>query len=272
MPLPRFADALDASVQSARGRNPSLADRAAEDKYLGTLHLEDLALACACAAGHEPAWDHFIREVRPILYRAADALDASGGARELADSIYADLYGIEERDGKRKSLFRYFHGRSALTTWLRAVLAQRYVDAIRAQRRFDEMPEEEPQDPRPSSEPPNPDRVRFLELFHRALVAVVAALAPRDRLRLALYYGEDLTLAEIGRITGEHEATVSRHLAKTRRGIRVSVADRLRSDEGLDEAQVEECFTAAVEDPGAMDLGDILRKNSSSERSHNGLP
>jgi len=328
VPLPLFRDALGASLESARSRNPALANRSALEKYLGGLHLEDLALACACSAGHEPAWEHFIRELRPVLYRAADALDPSGAARELADSIYADLYGIEhserkgasgearadwsepagvqgapaiqecerkgasgearadwsepagmqgaaaiqEQDGKRKSLFRYFHGRSSLATWLRAVLAQRHVDAIRAHRRFDEMPQEDPPDPRPSSEPPNPDRARFLEIFHRALGAVVAALAPRDRLRLALYYGQDLTLAQIGRITGEHEATVSRQLAKTRRGIRSSVAERLRSGEGLDDAQVEECFAWAVEDPGAMDLGDILRKNSPEERSKSGLP
>jgi RNA polymerase sigma-70 factor (ECF subfamily) len=270
--LALFGDALDASLESARRTNPGLADRSPQEKYLRGLHLEDLALACACAAGHEPAWEHFIRELRPVLYRAADALDSSGRARELADSIYADLYGTEEREGKRKSLFRYFHGRSSLATWLRAVLAQRHVDAIRAHRRFDEMPDEEPPDQSPSAEPPNPDRARFLELFHRALAAVVAALVPRERLRLALYYGQDLTLAQIGRITGEHEATVSRQLAKTRRGIRVAVAERLRSDEGLGEAQVEECFQCAVEDPGAMDLGDILRKNSSSERSKSELP
>jgi len=268
VPLPLFGEAIDASLESLHTRNPERKDdRSAQEKYLRGLHLEDLALACACTAGHENAWEHFIRELRPVLYRAADALDPSGGARELADSIYADLYGTEERDGQRRSLFRYFHGRSSLATWLRAVLAQRHVDAIRAHRRFDEMPEEDPPDPRVSSRPPNPDRARFLELFHRALGAVVAALVPRERLRLALYYGQELTLAQIGRLTGEHEATVSRQLAKTRRGIRIAVAERLRSDEGLDEAQVEECFQCAVEDPGAMDLGDILRKNSSSERS-----
>src|SRR5437762_6718166 len=188
VPLPLFRDALDASLESARGRNPGLADRSAQEKYLGGLHLEDLALACACSAGHERAWEHFIRELRPTLYRAADALDSSGGARELADSIYADLYGTEEREGTGRSLFRYFHGRSSLATWLRAVLAQRYVDGIRAHRRFDEMPEEDPPDPHTSSEPPNPDRTRFLDMFHRVLANVVGALAPRARLRLALYY------------------------------------------------------------------------------------
>ena len=44
---------------------------------------------------------------------------------------------------------------------------------------------------------------------------VLDALAPRDRLRLAYYYVEELTLAEIGKLLGEHEATVSRKLERT---------------------------------------------------------
>ena len=92
----------------------------------------DLALACACAAGDERAWEHFISVQRPVLYRAADALDPSGAARELADSLYADLYGLRDGGGGHASLFRYFHGRSSLSTWLRAVLAQRHVDRLRS--------------------------------------------------------------------------------------------------------------------------------------------
>ena len=268
MPRDRFASVLQVSLEAASGKNQRLrADASAADKYLRTLHLEDLALACACSAGHEGAWEYFIRELRPVLYRAADALDASGGARELADSIYADLYGTEERDGERRSLFRYFHGRSSLATWLRAVLAQRHVDAIRAGRRFDAMPDEEPVSGQASSAPPDPDRVRYLEIFHRVLSAAIAALVPRDRLRLALYYAQDLTLAQIGRVTGEHEATVSRQLSRTRKAIRTAVAERLRAAEALDPAEIEQCFAYAVEDPGAMDLGDILRKKPESGRS-----
>ena len=43
-------------------------------------------------------------------------------AEELADSLFAELYGLSAE--KRGSLLRYFHGRSSLKTWLRAVLAQ----------------------------------------------------------------------------------------------------------------------------------------------------
>jgi DNA-directed RNA polymerase specialized sigma24 family protein len=94
-------------------------------------HADDVALAAACAAGDEAAWERFVREYRPVLYRAADALDTTGRARELADALYADLFGLTEREGERRSLFRYYQGRSSLATWLRAVLAQRYVDLLR---------------------------------------------------------------------------------------------------------------------------------------------
>src|SRR5262245_11065749 len=110
-----FARALEASTAKAfAGRVPSTRDL---ERYLGSLRLDELALACACADGDTAAWDHFVLEYRPVLYRAADALDPSGGARELADSLYADLFGMRDDDGERRSLFRYFHGRSSLATW-----------------------------------------------------------------------------------------------------------------------------------------------------------
>ena len=80
-----------------------VADGALSDRYLSSIHLDDLALACACALGDSEAWDHFVLEMRPGLHRAADALDRSGAARELADSLYADLYGLDQRGGGRQS-------------------------------------------------------------------------------------------------------------------------------------------------------------------------
>ena len=64
----------------------------------------DLELARLCAEGDEHAWERFVREYRPLLYRAADALDRTQGAREIADSLYADLYGIGRSGGERQSL------------------------------------------------------------------------------------------------------------------------------------------------------------------------
>src|SRR5262245_5812689 len=133
VPREDFARALEASASATFRDSPASARDL--EQYVRSLRLDDLALACACAAGRDAAWDHFVLEYRPILYRAADAIDPAGGARELADALYADLFGVEERDAERLSLFRYFHGRSSLATWLRAVLARRHVDRLRERAR-----------------------------------------------------------------------------------------------------------------------------------------
>jgi RNA polymerase sigma-70 factor, ECF subfamily len=232
-----------------------------EPRHTVAVHLDDVALACACADGDEEAWERFVRDYRPILYRSADALDPSGGAREIADSLYAELFGLKEKGGERQSLFRYYEGRSSLATWLRAVLAQRYVDRLRAARRVDPLPEEA--SPAALASPASSieidaDRRRFAAALRRALELVVAALPPRDRLRLACYYADGLTLAETGRVLREHEATASRNLARTRKDIRNAVERRLRDDDGMSEAEVEQCFECAGEDAGALDLQSLL--------------
>src|SRR5205823_14519903 len=79
----------------------------------------------------------------------------------------------------------------------------------------------------------DPNRSRYLEFMTTSLAAAIAALDPRDRLRLALYYAQDLTLAQIGRTLREHEATVSRHLSHTRAAIREDVERRLCGEHGL---------------------------------------
>ena len=256
-PMGRFAQALESSAERAfAGRWP---DARELERYLTSLHLEDLALACACAAGNEDAWEHFVREQRPLLYRAADALDPAGGARDLADSLYADLFGLQDRAGERQSLFRYFHGRSSLTTWLRAVLAQRHVDRLRANRRLEALPDEESAHALPApTRPIEPDRDRYLELIRKAVQHAVANLAARDRLRLACYYAQELTLAETGRVLGEHEATSSRQLARTRAAIRDAVERRLRADAGLTDAEIRRCFECVSEDAGPLDVRDML--------------
>jgi hypothetical protein len=226
-PMSRFAQALDASAERAlAGRTQ---DSRALERYLASLHLEDLALACACAEGDDGAWEHFVLEQRPLLYRAADVLDPSGGARDLADALYADLFGLENRGGERRSLFRYFHGRSGLTT----------------------------------SRPIEPDRDRYLGLIRKALERSVAGLAPRDRLRLSCYYAQELTLAQTGRMLGEHEATSSRQLARTRAAIRDAVDRRLRAEDGLGDAEVALCFEYVTEDAGALDLRAVIEADSS---------
>lgn len=269
-----FEDAVRESVDRAFAGRP--ADAGQVSRYLDALHVEDLALAAACRDGLAPAWDHFVATHRAGLLRAADAIDPSGGARELADSLFADLFGLAEREGARQSLLRYFHGRSRLSTWLRAVLAQRHVDRLRATRRTEPIAEDDsPSAPVAPATSADPRRARYLEVLSLALTAAIAALAPRDRLRLTCYHADGQTLAAIGRVLKEHEATVSRHLTRTRREIREAVEARLAQDFGLDRAAIAECFQSVTEDAGSLDLREVLaappdpglRKNPVPDRS-----
>jgi RNA polymerase sigma-70 factor (ECF subfamily) len=220
--------------------------------YLDSLRLADLALACACSAGNSAAWDHFVAQYRPELYRAARAIAGESGARELADSLYAELFGLREKDGQRKSLFDYFHGRSKLGTWLRAILAQRHVDDFRRARKTDSLDEdgeegEQHNEPVAANTTPDPEREKYLVMMQAALAAILDALAPGDRLRLAYYYVDELTLAQIGKLLGEHEATVSRKLERTRREVRQHVEAALLKEKKLSEAQLRLCFEYARE-------------------------
>jgi RNA polymerase sigma factor (sigma-70 family) len=220
-------------------------------------HSADLELARLCAEGDEHAWERFVREYRPILYRAADALDRTQGAREIADSLYADLYGIRTQAGERQSLFRYYQGRSSLATWLRAVLAQRFVDRVRGHRRVEPLSDDDTPAPAPAQEP-DPDRARYVALVRQALGRAVAALAARDRLRLGCYYVQELTLAETGRLMNESEATSSRQLARSRLAIRRDVERQLRDEAGLSDDQIAACFASVSDDPGPLDLKQVI--------------
>ena len=175
---------------------------------------------------------------RSAMLRGSGRAD-DARAEELADSLYAELYGVRSSaDGRRKSLFEYFHGRSKLSTWLRAVLAQKQVDMFRTSGRTvsleAEMEGDVPRElaDRTASVPadPDPDRERYLGRFERALSTALASLTPRERMILACYYVDQLTLAEIGRMLHEHESTVSRQLERMRRALREGVTQALRRE------------------------------------------
>jgi uncharacterized protein YjiS (DUF1127 family) len=85
---------------------------------------------------------------------------------------------------------------------------------------------------------------------------------------LSYYYVQELTLAEIGRLLEEHEATVSRQLTRTRRALRQAVEHELRDGAGLTEAQIAECFASVAADPGPLDLQPLFTAGEAkSERS-----
>jgi RNA polymerase sigma-70 factor (ECF subfamily) len=212
------------------------------------LRVEELALARACVAGNEKAWEVFLTRYRAKLYEMAGAIakDDSLG-RELADSLYAELYGLHTRGDRRVSKFSYYMGRGSLEGWLRTLLAQDYVDRFRRQKRLVSLEEEEEQQHHSfAAAPAEPAAVADPRLA-QATDEALAALAAEDRFILAAYFLDQRTLAEVARMLKVHESTVSRKVDKLTRQLRENIIKRLLSY-GFDRRAAEEMLEIDVRD------------------------
>jgi RNA polymerase sigma-70 factor, ECF subfamily len=224
------------------------------------LHVEDLVLARACAAGNEHAWEVFLLRFREKLYDVARQITREDSAgRELADSVYADLFGTRTRDGDRISKLKSYSGRGSLDGWLRTVLAQEYVNTYRKQRRLvslDEEEEEGAQFAAANNDPPMPADSRLEKAVDEALRSVCA----EDRFVLASHFLDGRTLAQIAKALSVHESTISRKVEKLTKVIRKQILKSL-SRLGMSRRQAEEALAADVRDL-AVDIRASLAQDS----------
>jgi RNA polymerase sigma-70 factor, ECF subfamily len=212
-----------------------------------SLRAEELALARACAAGHEHAWEVFLTRYREKLYDIAGYITKeTSAARELADSIYAELYGTTTREGQRTSKLASYTGRGSLEGWLRTVIAQEHINRYRRQRRLvslDEETEEGIQFATPESEP----TIAVDPRVEAATDEVLAALPSEDRFVLASYFLDERTLAEIARTLGVHESTISRKVDKLAKSLRKQILAAL-GRRGMSRRQAQEALEVDVRD------------------------
>jgi len=216
-------------------------------QFWATLRLEELALARACAAGQERAWEVFLTRYREKLYDIAGYITREAStARELADCLYADLYGTTLRDGQRVSKLASYTGRGSLEGWLRTVLAQEYVNRYRRQRRLVSLDEESEEGVQFPAATPEPVVVADSRV-NAAVDEALSELCGEDRFVLASYYLDDRTLAEIARTLHVHESTISRKLDKLAKALRKRILAGLRQ-RGMSRQQAQEALEVDVRD------------------------
>jgi RNA polymerase sigma-70 factor, ECF subfamily len=219
-------------------------------ELLKGLRVNDLVLARACARGNEAAWECFLERYRERMYLAAAAIarDEEKG-RDLADSLYADLYGTRVRqDGQRVSKLESFQGRGSLEGWLKTILAQEYVNRFRSQRKlipFDDALEA----PSTALAIDNDGSAAEQAALAKATDAALASLDEEEGFLLAAYYLDQRRLAEIGRMLGMHESTVSRRLDKVTARLRKQIVGLL-GKEGVPRRAAEEMLELDVRDLG----------------------
>jgi RNA polymerase sigma-70 factor (ECF subfamily) len=259
-----MAAALHASVkkympgvldQTTGNPGPTLEGRRATGEYFASLNLGDLCLAVACAKGDEQAWQDFYREYRSYLINVARTMTQDAGAAEqLADSTFAELYGLREHGGSRVSKFSFYSGRGSLRGWLRAVVFQLSADLHRQTSRL--VQTEEPEDMERLASAPDSHRetTELAYIRERYRTAVADALnrafndiEARERLLLAYYYYDEMTLREIGRMFDVHEATISRWLTKIQKRVRKLVEKSLARDHRFNRREISEAIELAAE-------------------------
>jgi RNA polymerase sigma-70 factor (ECF subfamily) len=213
--------------------------------FLTHLRVEELALARACALGSETAWEIFLTRYREKLFNAAHSIvQGDANARELADSLYADLYGMRTTDGRRISKLSSFTGRGSLEGWLRAVLAQEYVNRFRRQQWLVSLQEQAEAGVQFEAEVADPTQAidaRLREATDQAL----DSLAADDKFILASYYLDGRRLAEIARLLGVHESTISRKLEKITAWTRKAILSGLMK-RGMSRKEAEQTMEVEI--------------------------
>jgi RNA polymerase sigma-70 factor (ECF subfamily) len=183
----------------------------------------DLVLAWAAARGDRTA----LRQVDGLIAAIAPALRGIDGTPDFVDEVSQAvrvrlLVAAEPGSDPRIAAYR---GRGPLGAWIRAAAMRVAIDRKRsaapALAGADLLGDLVSGEPDPA--------LRHLKTLHRAdfqqaLADALAALPDRQRAVLRLHHVDGLRLAEIGRLYGVHESTVSRWVTRAAE----EVADQTR--------------------------------------------
>jgi RNA polymerase sigma-70 factor (ECF subfamily) len=205
------------------------ASNAAQVDLIATLHVADLILARACSDGRESAWEALLARFRAPLYLAAYRItkDESTG-RELADELYADLYGISTRDKHRQCKLDHYMGRGSLEGWLRTVLSRQFVDRYRSRWREVSL-DQQLEAGAGFAAQPAVDQRGPKNCIDEAIAQALVEVSGEERFLLASWYLDQRTLSDIGRQLRVHESTISRRLDRIIGTLRKRVRKRLQA-------------------------------------------
>jgi RNA polymerase sigma-70 factor (ECF subfamily) len=257
----QLAPRISAAVDKYLLRDDPQISEAEIAKFIDELQADDLCLIIACERGDENAWNDLVERFTATVRSAARSASSNEDAAEdLAQSIWAELYGLRTRkDGTPASKLAYYSGRGSLAGWLRAVVGQLAVDTFRKQSRLVQTEEDTDLDRLAHDASvgevfagiPNPEESmsnRFAQAdMQQALNKAVQELAAEDRLLVKLYYFDDLRLREAGAVLGVHEATASRRLTRIQTDLRKRVTKILIDERGWTQTETEKSFAEVAQ-------------------------
>ena len=198
--------------EAARGEEAALA-------ALASLHVADLFLACAAAAGQPAALVEFeARYMKPLPF-ILGGVGALPGDADTVLSVLRDKL-LVARDGQPPRITTY-GGRGPLAAWI-AIAAQRTALSLNRQESALHRAHDRAMSEAMAVEL-NPElrhmKARYKEAVETAFRDALGELADRDRALLRLGLVGGLSLDAIGAAYSVNASTVSRWLAKIRKSI-----------------------------------------------------
>lgn len=276
----RLADRIRHSLDKYLLRHRPDASAEEVSAFLDALHADELLLVLACEKGDERAWNDLIEQHRATLLSAARGASASEAeAEELAQSVWAELYGLRVREGgERAGKLAYYSGCGSLGGWLRAVVGQLGVDRHRRTSRlvqteeasdFDRaIPEGEHTDGWRAEHAPDPESALAVAeasgAVEEALARAIADLSDEDRLLVRLYYFDGMRLKEAGAVLGVHEATASRRLTRVHTELRKRVETILVKEQNWTREETTRAFAEMAGARSDADLRSMLAVGAGS--------
>lgn len=268
-----FAKRITAIVNKRLGPSPS--DEAVL-AFVAGLHGRDLYLATACAQ-YSPAntakssqgeqeqssipWKAFEKTYKTYIRSLARFFHRESFlAEDLADNMLADLF-LPDRSGA--SRIASYDGGSALSTWLRVILCNRFINARRnsSTSQSKQLQTDIPDQPALNNIESAVRTQRYGPVLEDALLSACRNLTPRERLVLLWRYEQGLRLGTIARLLGIHQSNVTRQLERMQKKLRDEVVTFLSTKHGLTPPAIQEYLEDIVTNPGHnMSILEFIRR------------
>lgn len=242
----RHLDALGVRVDAA-----ALAAWLGAPARKGSAHVEDLALAFACAAGDRRAIAAFEETWIP---KVVAALRKVGIDRTQTDDVLGWLrFELFAREGT--PLIQTYSGRSDLGGWLRAIVIHEALRRVKRQRR-EVTPEAAADIPVPDLEL-SAMRGAHGPAFTKAIGEAFGALPVQMRNLLRQSFLDGLSIDALGRMYQVHRATAARRVQAAREALSEGVRSRLKAELRLRDSSIDRLITV---DNLQVSLSRILRQ------------
>jgi RNA polymerase sigma-70 factor (ECF subfamily) len=232
--------ALDIDERRFREHLESLAPPAEKDADGGTLYVEDLYLALACALGQPRALELFESELLGPASSSLHRIDPSPAFSDEVKQLARQRLLLGE--GGQPPRIATYAGRGPLLGWVRAAVVRIGLNRKRDQQR-DRCTSAVPlvEGDLPAYDPEVLAlRESHRSAFQRALRDALSRLPRRDRSVLRMHLVEGLNIDRIGLVYRVHRTTVARWLAAARAALREEVRVKLAQELGVPVDEVEQ--------------------------------